>query len=309
MKAASAGRAYALRMPSPTDAVHTAELFVQDGAQQAAPALEGLARLGYAGKGVLYLTIGLLALLQAAHRPGGAVTDQRGAMTSIDHLPGGPFLLLLLGVGLAGYAIWQVIRSLLDPEHQGNAPHGLVKRAGYLLSAASYLALAIAATARTPGRATGAQTQDWTAQLLHLPGGRILVGLIGVAVLAVAANELRLAVTASFMEEMDLSGPGQARRKTVERVGRVGIAARAVVFAVIGWFFIQAAWKAASVQAGGLKDALDAIAGSPFGPVLLALTAAGLILYGVYCGVLAVYRRIHIAPGAQNQTNSGAASR
>ncbi|WP_189093936.1 DUF1206 domain-containing protein, partial [Deinococcus ruber] len=103
--------------------------------------------------------------------------------------------------------------------------------------AGSYLALAIAATVQLPTRGTGAQTRDWTAQLLHLPGGRILVGLIGVAVLAVAANELCLAVTASFMAEMDLSGPGQTRRTMVERVGRVGIAARAVVFAVIGWFF------------------------------------------------------------------------
>ncbi|WP_407541677.1 DUF1206 domain-containing protein (plasmid) [Deinococcus radiomollis] len=293
---------------SPTDSLHAAQQLVQDGAEQVAPALERLARLGYAGKGVLYFTIGLLALLQAAHRPGGAVTDQRGAMTSIDHLPGGPFLLLLLGLGLAGYAVWQVIRALLDPERQGVTPHGLVKRAGYLLSAGSYLALAIAATVRTPGRTTGAQTRDSTAQLLHLPGGRILVGLIGVAVLAVAANELRLAVTASFMEEMDLTGPGQTRRTTVERVGRVGIAARAVVFAVIGWFFIQAAWKAASAQAGGLKDALDAIAGSPFGPVLLALIAVGLIAYGAYCGVLAVYRRIHVASGASNRTDSKAAS-
>ncbi|WP_407542747.1 DUF1206 domain-containing protein (plasmid) [Deinococcus radiomollis] len=295
-------------MPSPSDTIHAAQQLAQDRVGQAAPALEGLARLGYAGKGVLYLTIGILALLQAAHRPGGAVTDQRGAMTSIDHLPGGAFLLLLLGIGLAGYAIWQVIRSLLDPEHQGTAPHGLVKRAGYLLSAGSYLALAIAATARTPGRTTGAQTRDWTAQLLHLPGGRILVGLIGVAVLVVAANELRLAVTASFMEEMDLSGPGQARRKEVERVGRVGIAARAVVFAVIGWFFIQAAWKAASSQAGGLSDALSSIAAGRFGSLLLVLIAAGLVLYGVYCGVLAVYRRIHIAQGAQSRADQGQAN-
>ncbi|ULH17692.1 DUF1206 domain-containing protein (plasmid) [Deinococcus sp. KNUC1210] len=291
------------------DAVHATQQALQDTAEQAAPGLEGLARLGYAGKGVLYLTIGLLALLQATHRPGGEVTDQRGAMTAIDHLPGGSFLLILLGLGLAGYAVWQVIRALLDPERQGHSPHGLIKRAGYLLSAGSYLALAIAATVRMPTRGTGAQTRDWTAQLLHLPGGRILVGLIGVAVLAVAANELRLAVTASFMAEMDLSGPGQTRRTMVERVGRVGIAARAVVFAVIGWFFLQAAWKAASTQAGGVKDALDALASSPFGPGLLALIAAGLILYGVYCEVLAVYRRIHIAPASPNQPSSGAASR
>jgi hypothetical protein len=280
--------------PSPANSVATVQRLAQSGAEQAAPALERLARLGYAGKGVLYFTIGLLALLSAAHRPGGSTTDQRGAMQSIDQLPFGSFLLILLAVGLAGYAMWQVIRALLDPERQGTTPHGLIKRAGYLLSAFSYLALAIAATVRAPARSSGTQTRDWTAQLLHVPGGRLLVGLVGLAVLAVAANEVRLAVTSSFMQDIDLTEAGRERRQTVERVGQVGITARAIVFALIGWFFLQAAWKSAPDKAGGLKDALTTLASQPFGQVLLALVALGLMAFGLYCGVLAVYRRIHI---------------
>ncbi|WP_407541041.1 DUF1206 domain-containing protein [Deinococcus radiomollis] len=67
---------------------------------------------------------------------------------------------------------------------------------------------------------------------------------------------------------------------------------------MIGWFFIQAAWHATAAQAGGLKDTLSRIAAGPFGRGLLMLIAAVLVLYGVYCGVLAVYCRIHIAAGA-----------
>ena len=282
-------------MPStPTGSGAAVQHLAQTGAAQVAPALERLARLGYAGKGVLYFTIGLLAFLSATHRPGGSTTDQRGAMQSIDHLPFGSLLLVLLGVGLAGYAMWQVIRALLDPERQGRTSHGLIKRAGYLLSAFSYLALSIAATVRGPAQSSGTQTRDWTAQLLHVPGGRVLVGLVGLAVLAVAANEVRLALTASFMQDIDLTETGQLRRQTVQRVGQIGITARAVVFALIGWFFLEAAWKTASAQAGGLKDALNTLASGPFGQWLLALVAVGLIAFGLYCGVLARYRRIHV---------------
>jgi len=144
----------------PTGPVAAVQHAAQTGVAQAAPALERLARLGYAGKGVLYFTIGILALLRAAHRPGGFTMDQRGALQSINHLPFGSFLIVLLGVGLAGYAIWQVIRALLDPEHQGSTSHGLIKRAGYLLSAFSYLALAIASTVRGPTRSSGTQNRD-----------------------------------------------------------------------------------------------------------------------------------------------------
>jgi len=104
----------------------------------------------------------------------------------------------------------------------------------------------------------------------------------------VAANEVRLALTSSFMQEIDLTEAGQQRRQTVQRVGQLGITARAVVFALIGWFFLRAAWRAAPDQVGGLKDALNTLASAPLGQWLLALVAVGLIAYGLYCGVLAV---------------------
>ncbi|MGI9077232.1 MAG: DUF1206 domain-containing protein, partial [Gemmatimonadaceae bacterium] len=51
-------------------------------ARGAAPWIEGLARVGYAAKGVVYLVIGLLAA-KAAFGPGGRTTDQHGAIRSI----------------------------------------------------------------------------------------------------------------------------------------------------------------------------------------------------------------------------------
>ncbi|MDB5045234.1 MAG: hypothetical protein JWQ08_1284 [Deinococcus sp.] len=245
---------------------------------------------------MLYLTIGLLALWRAAQWQGGATTDQRGALTSISDLPFGSVLVVVLGIGLAGYAVWQLVRATLDPEHQGTAAKGLAKRGGYLLSALSYVGLAIAATLpdAAPGLGGAGTTRDWTARLLDVPGGQILVGLVGAVIIGIAIKQVHTALTSAFMRQMALTDLGQQRRKMVERVGQVGIVARAAVFAVIGGFFLQAAWRAAPGKTGGLKDALNTFASAPYGRVLLAVVAAGLVAYGVYCLVLAVYRRIHI---------------
>lgn len=77
---------------------------------QAAPGLEALARVGYASKGVVYATIGLLALSVALGR-GGATTDAKGALLRLQDLPLGNVLLWLLVLGLIGYALWQLIRT------------------------------------------------------------------------------------------------------------------------------------------------------------------------------------------------------
>ena len=79
-------------------------------------ALETLARLGYAVKGVVYGLVGVLAV-QAAFGSGGQTTGSRGA---IDTLAGGPFgrvLLWIVGIGLAGYTLWRFAQSILNVEH------------------------------------------------------------------------------------------------------------------------------------------------------------------------------------------------
>ena len=63
-----------------------------------------LARLGYAVKGVVYLMIGGLAIALAIGH-GGEATDQRGAIQAIYAQPFGKILLIVVGVGLVGFAL------------------------------------------------------------------------------------------------------------------------------------------------------------------------------------------------------------
>lgn len=76
------------------------------------------------------------------------------------------------------------------------------------------------------------------------------------------------------------------------RLGRLGIAARGIVFTVIGFFLIQAAKQSDASQAKGFGEALASLEQNPFGPWILGLVALGLISYGIYSVVEARYREI-----------------
>ena len=92
------------------------------------PWVERLGRLGLVAKGVLYAVVGILAIKVAL---GGREEspDREGALQTIAQQPFGKGLLVLLAVGLAGYALWQLARGLLDREGEGEDPKGLAKRA------------------------------------------------------------------------------------------------------------------------------------------------------------------------------------
>jgi hypothetical protein len=68
--------------------------------------------------------------------------------------------------------------------------------------------------------------------------------------------------------------------------------ARTVVFGLVGWFLIKAAWEYDPQEAIGLDGALSKLAAERYGPVLLGIAAAGLFAYGCFCFVQARYRQI-----------------
>jgi hypothetical protein len=83
--------------------------------------IEGLARLGYAAKGVVYVLIGWLAV-QAALGTGGRTTGSRGALLEILAGPFGRVALGVAAVGLAGYALWRFVQCFKDPRPRGLRP-------------------------------------------------------------------------------------------------------------------------------------------------------------------------------------------
>jgi hypothetical protein len=260
------------------------------------PWVERLARLGFAAKGIVYMTVGALAT-QAALGSGGATTDTQGAIATIGQQPFGRVLLAVLALGLLGHALWRFVEAAVDPGHAGGDAKGIGKRIGYAVLGVAYIGLSLTAARLISGSGGtgGNATQDWTARLMAQPFGRWLVGLLGLLVIGIGLYQLYQSYSAKFQEKLQLGQMSQTERHWAIRSGRFGLAARGVVFGIVGGFLVQAALQYNPDKAQGLGGALQTLAQQPFGPWLLGIVAIGLIAYGVYMLISARYRRIFAA--------------
>jgi len=265
--------------------------------QTAKPWIERVARCGFAAKGVVYIVVGVLAT-QAALGRGGSTTDSRGALHTIAARPSGAGFLSVVAVGLVAYALWRFLEAWKDPEGKGVDATGLITRASYMVIGMFYVGLALTAVRIVQRQTTniaGHVEERGTAWLLSQPFGPWLVGLIGVGIISFFLYQVYGAVTGKFPEQLrvgDLSGEGET---WATRLGGFGLAARGVVFGLIGLFLIQAALQHNPDQVGGLDEALQALARQGHGRLLLGVVAVGLVAYGSYMLLIAWYRRRFIA--------------
>ena len=256
------------------------------------PWVERLGRLGLVAKGVLYGIVGALALAIPLG-VGGKATDRQGALRSVASVPLGEVLLLALGIGLAGYAVWRFAQAFLDRDGDGNGLKGLAKRIGYLGRGLLYAASAFVAFSIVGGLGSGGSNErEETARVLDLPLGRWIVAAVGAGFLVAGGYNLYRSLTGKFRKHLREEEMCGTERGWTVVVGVIGHAARAVVFGLIGLFLARAAWQYDPSEAIGIDGALRTVAEQPYGEVLLAAVAAGLLAYGFYCLVQARYREV-----------------
>lgn len=268
---------------------------LQAGAHDAASWIVRAARLGYAAKGLVYLIIGALAVMAAAGS-GGRTTDARGALRVLDTGRAGHVALALVGVGLLGYALWRLIAAATGAEGQGSGAKGVAVRVGQAARGVIYGSLGIEALRQLAAAASPSRgaAEDWTARVLAAPLGRWAVGAAGIAVIGYALYQLYRAGWKDPRKHLDLSGAGPGAAAWVVRLGRFGIAARGIVFVLVGWFLIRAARERAPEHAGGIGDSLATLAAQPNGRLLLGVVAVGLGAYGAFQLANARYRRMRL---------------
>ena len=256
------------------------------------PWVERLGRAGLVAKGVLYAVLAILAV-QVALGGREESPDRGGALRTIAEQPFGKGLLILLALGLAGYALWRLAQGILDRDQEGDGPKGIVKRGANLAKAGWYGALCGLTVSTLVGGGGGdGNEQATTAGVFERPGGRYLVYAAGLAFLAAAAFNGWRAVTCKFNKKLKKGEMGDAEETAATGVGFLGHLARMVVFGLIGAFLFKAAWEFDAKQARGLDGALLEVAQAPYGGLLLGAVAVGLFAYALYCFVQARYRRI-----------------
>jgi uncharacterized membrane protein len=254
------------------------------------PAMGWLARAGLVARGAVYAVIGVLAL-KLAFGDGGKATNQQGAMKTIAHGSFGKTLLVLLAIGLAGYAIWRLARAAVG--HGAEQSDDAGDRVAALASGIAYAILCVTAIKILSGSGTGSGSpKHATGGVLGWSGGTVIVGIAGAVLIGVAAYQLYKGLAQKFLEDAKTGEMSQATKKTYTALGVAGHCARAVVFALIGYGLIKAAIDYNPKKAIGLDGALRNLAHASYGPMLLGVVAAGLVMFAAYSLADARYRKV-----------------
>ena len=260
---------------------------------------EPLGRAGITARGVLYLLLGVLAIQFARGETSSDQVSQVGAFETLAEQPFGKFLLVALIVGLVALCLWRLIQAFVGDPVEGDEAKDRVEYFGKAVVYGALIATAIkvasevwsgtAGAGSTTQQSGDAQNQQAASTLFELPGGRWLVGILGVVLIAIAAYQAyEHTVQGKFMER--LAPPGTTA-KGIEAMGRIGYAARSVVFAASGVFFIVSAVQYNPNESKGISGTLAEFAQNSAGQIVLWGVAIGFALFGVFCFAEAVYRR------------------
>jgi uncharacterized protein DUF1206 len=254
--------------------------------------LEWLARAGLVARGVVYGVVGILAL-KLALGSGGKATSQQGALETIAHEPLGKVLLIVLTVGLAGYAIWRLVRAAVG--HGVQEQDSALERVAALASGVAYAALCFASVKILIGAGSSGgsgSTRKATAGALGWPAGTVLVGIAGAILIGVALYQGYKGLTRKFLESSNTAEMSPAVKRGYTAIGVFGHLARMVVFGLVGFGLIKAAIDYNPHSAIGLDGALNQLAHDSYGPLLLGVVAAGLIGFAMFSILDARYRKV-----------------
>ena len=240
-----------------------------------------LCRIGFLGRGVLYILIAWLALQT------GRTEDLTGALEYLGQGIG-RILLMVIAAGLAAYGLWRLADAGFGIENPAPDGKSIRKRAaaafiGFIYLYLSYKAVRILLA----GRAGTMSAHEQADTVLDLPGGVIVLGFAALVLAIAGLNQFRKAAKCTFLQRLD----HRAQAPLVKWLGRIGYAARGVIFLTIAYLIGKAALDGTSDEAGGMEQALDFFSG----PVLWAV-ALGLALFGAFSIVEALFRRIHEPP-------------
>jgi Domain of Unknown Function (DUF1206) len=276
---------------------------VTESSPEQSNALELLSRAGYAAKGVVYATVGVLVLgaLYSAFGNEG-LTGTKGAVNTIADQPFGNALLAILIIGLAGYVVWRLMQGLRDTEGKGDDASGWMQRIGFIISAIFYssltwYAIKVAGWFGSGGSASAngsSHQQAWTAKLMSYEAGIWAVGVAGAVFVGVAVYQFYRAISRKFEKNWKTNEIPHQQLSFARRFAQFGIVARSITFAITGGLLVQAAMHANPDDAQGLGHALQSLQDETYGTALLTVIGLGLVCYGIYCFVNARYRHVNV---------------
>lgn len=254
--------------------------------------LERLTRIGLIGYGVTHLLVGWIAL-QLAFGKSSKEGDQAGAFKTLAEQPAGKFLLIVVAAGLVAMTIWQLVEAAVG-HTEDTGRERVFERVASAFKAAfyGYLAFKAVSVLQGAGKSSGDQQQQTTSSMMDSTGGRLLVGVIGLAIMAVGIGLIWYGLKKKFNKNLKTGQMSGRERQLSDKLGIAGYAAKGTVYGTLGVLVLVAAVQHDPGRSRGLDQALKTLAEQPFGTFILVIVALGLAAYGAFCFFQAKYRKV-----------------
>ena len=151
------------------------------------------------------------------------------------------------------------------------------------------LYLGLSASSGTSEREVATEAFKW-------PLGDWLVVLAGLGLIGFALQQVYAAITGRLERDLDVAEMRREAGEWAVSLSRFGVAARAIVFALLGWGIVVAGWFRDVSEVGTTASSLRILAAQPggLGRWLLGVTAAGFVAYGFYQIIHARYLHIRL---------------
>lgn len=255
--------------------------------------LKKVARIGFAAKGTVYGLIGLLTFL-AAFDLGAEKTDQLRVIEFLEEQTFGNILLGILGAGLFCYSFWRFVQAISDPESIGTDKKAKVKRTAFFISGCIYFGLAVLSFYRifSTGSIQGSGDSITQSPWLSTNIGLILLGITGLAFLGTGIYQFVQMYKKGFVKDFQLKQiHDEKKRRLLTNSAYLGLGSRGILFMIIGYFALRAAYTANTSEIKTMMEAFSFLEESNQGPWLLGIVAAGLVAYAIFMFLTTKYRR------------------
>ena len=244
--------------------------------------LDHAVRLGFVAYGVVHLMLAWLAVQLALGDYSGKVSS-KGALHELARQPLGTAVLLVVAAGLFVLVLWRLLEAWGG--HRDEDGVELWRhRAVDVLKAVIYAAIGVSAVKVVLGAGSGGSgAQGWTARLMDLPAGQVLVGIAGLCIVGYGAANVWRGLNGKLADKLSAEGSSGDVGGFYLLLGRCGYAAKGIAAALVGVLLGYAAVTHQARKSGGLDTALREVLHQPFGGPLLVAMAAGIACYGLFC--------------------------
>ena len=251
--------------------------------------------VGWAAKGVVYLTLAYL-VLQLALGSSSEEASTTGALELIAGGTAGKIALVVLGLGLLAYAVGRILEvtTLAGPgiETKDKVEAGVL---AFIYTSLAITAFGIVGIGGGGSGGGQGKEKEGSAFLLGLPAGRWIVGLVGLAVIAFGAFQAYKGVKQKFLPTLKTGEMPPGLRAATGKIGTAAYITKGLILALVGYFFINSAVQYDPDEAKGLDAALQEVAQESWGQVALALIAVGLLAYAAFAFLESRYRRVGVS--------------